>query len=149
MNSSDITLQRATAEDANYLCSLVETTMRFYIEESLGDWCASQARRAIHTYLDAGNFSLIYFDGQRAGAISVGAYPDYIQLEQIYIEPNFQGKGVGSYLVSQLIGQAKEGSKPLRLRVLKSNPARKLYERLGFEVMDESDARYFMECQYR
>jgi hypothetical protein len=34
---------------------------------------------------------------------------------------------------------------PVRLNVLKVNPARALYKRLGFAVVGEDDVRWFME----
>lgn len=36
---------------------------------------------------------------------------------------------------------------PTRLQVLKVNPARSLYERLGFELVEETQTHYVMQFQ--
>ena len=79
------------------------------------------------------------------GAISVVEHPAHIQIEQIYIEPAAQNRGVGTMLIRDLIEHALRRVRPLRLRVLRPNPARLLYLRLGFVVTEETPERYFME----
>ena len=69
----------------------------------------------------------------------------HIQLEQIYIEPKFQLQGIGTILLNDLIKRASSESKPIRLRVLKPNSARKFYEKLGFRIVEENDERYFLQ----
>jgi hypothetical protein len=44
-----------------------------------------------------------------------------------------------------LISEAQTNSKPLRLGTAKINPARRLYERLGFVNVVESEFKVFME----
>jgi GNAT superfamily N-acetyltransferase len=60
----------------------------------------------------------------------------------IAVVPSQRGKGVGEQLLLALIDRAREaGYTSLSLSVEPGNPARKLYERHGFEVVDEgSDA---------
>jgi ribosomal protein S18 acetylase RimI-like enzyme len=56
----------------------------------------------------------------------------------IAVVPSQRGKGVGEQLLLALIERAREaGYTSLSLSVEPGNPARKLYERHGFEVVDE------------
>jgi ribosomal protein S18 acetylase RimI-like enzyme len=52
-------------------------------------------------------------------------------LARIAILPEFQNQGIGTAILQKIIGAAPT-HKPLRLQVFKINPARRLYERLGF-----------------
>jgi hypothetical protein len=47
--------------------------------------------------------------------------------------------------VRDLIAEARSCGKPLRLRVLSVNRARRLYEREGFRVTESTPERYYME----
>ena len=58
-------------------------------------------------------------------------------------------QGSGTELVSGLIAGARAERKPLRLRVLRANPAKALYERLGFVTTETTKERYFMEYSDR
>jgi ribosomal protein S18 acetylase RimI-like enzyme len=66
-------------------------------------------------------------------------------LREVFLVPAEQGQGIGSKLVLQEIAGARRLGKPLRLRVLRQNRARALYERLGFSVCGETETQYWME----
>ena len=54
-----------------------------------------------------------------------------------------QGKGFGNIVINYIINQAN--NKPVKLSVLKGNPAKKLYESLGFIVINENEQEWFMQ----
>lgn len=62
----------------------------------------------------------------------------------LYLLPDFQGLGIGSSLVSSLQCEAAERRVPLRLKVLKVNPAKRFYERMGFSVKEETEYFFCM-----
>lgn len=66
---------------------------------------------------------------------------------QIYIAPAHQNRGIGTSLIRELAREARGSGKPLRLRLLSVNPARRLYEREGFKVTLVTPERIFMELQ--
>ncbi|HTE42756.1 MAG TPA: GNAT family N-acetyltransferase [Steroidobacteraceae bacterium] len=66
---------------------------------------------------------------------------------QIQLMPRLQGKGIGEQILRELIEQAGARSLPVTLSVLKANPAKRLYERLGFVVEGEDAHEYFMRRQ--
>jgi ribosomal protein S18 acetylase RimI-like enzyme len=45
-----------------------------------------------------------------------------------------------------VLDEARRSGKPVALQVLKVNPARRLYERLGFSVTGENETLYFMKA---
>jgi ribosomal protein S18 acetylase RimI-like enzyme len=64
----------------------------------------------------------------------------------IAVVPSRRGKGLGSELLEALLEQAREdGFKALSLSVEPDNPALKLYEKLGFRKVGESDGSWTMK----
>ena len=58
----------------------------------------------------------------------------------IGVKPNARGQGVGEKLMRLLIGEAARRRLGLCLSVRSENPARRLYERLGFRDIPGSAA---------
>lgn len=62
---------------------------------------------------------------------------DEANLFNIAVDPAYQGKGLGEMLLRRLISDlAEKGIASLWLEVRQSNPAQKLYEKLGFNQVD-------------
>jgi len=85
---------------------------------------------------------IIMMDGEPAGRILVHRGSRAHTLVDIALLPEYRNRGIGGQLLRQLIADAGQTGIPVRLQVLKSNPAHHLYERLGF-VMTGEDGMYF------
>ena len=81
-----------------------------------------------------------------AGILIVERLPNEVRLLMLCLLPSYQGRGIGCSIVSALQEEAAARRVPLRLDVLKVNPARRFYECLGFDVEDESE--YFFHMRY-
>ena len=63
----------------------------------------------------------------------------------IAVVPSKRGHGIGDELLQELIAKAREaGYERLSLSVEPGNPARKLYERHGFSIVDEGAEAWTM-----
>jgi len=69
---------------------------------------------------------------------------DAIFLAQIFLEPSAQNQGIGTEVMHRLIDTAMRAGKAVALEVVKSNPARRLYERLGFRITSDDDRKFHM-----
>lgn len=143
----DIAFRPATTADAEFIYQLVEVTMRLYVEQVWGSYSEEYNRKNIAETIAAKSYSVIEYQGEDIGAISVERHPDFIQLAQLFILPSHQNRGIGTTLVRELAQECRQSGKPLRLRVLRSNPARRLYEREGFKVSTVTPERVYMELQ--
>jgi ribosomal protein S18 acetylase RimI-like enzyme len=76
---------------------------------------------------------------ERLGRIIVERQEEEILLIDISLLPPYRNKGIGTTLIKELQEEAHLQGKLLRLHVLKTNIARRLYERLGFSVTEEDD----------
>jgi ribosomal protein S18 acetylase RimI-like enzyme len=70
--------------------------------------------------------------------------PNALYLAEIHVDPGERGAGVGGALLDAVIARAERLGRPLvSLTTTIDNPARRLYERHGFVVIDEKrDAEY-------
>jgi len=140
-----IRLRQAEATDADFIYRVVEATMRDYVEQIWGSFSEDYNRKNTAESIAAGICSVIEWEGQDIGVLAVERHPTHIQLAQIYILPSHQNRGIGTRLIRDLAREARESGRPLRLRVLSVNPARRLYEREGFKVTSITLERVFME----
>ncbi|MFT4197929.1 MAG: GNAT family N-acetyltransferase [Pseudoxanthomonas sp.] len=66
------------------------------------------------------------------------------EIIQIQLSPQLQGKGAGRAILQGVIDEATSAGARLRLSVLKANPAKRLYEKLGFVAVGETAHEYIM-----
>ncbi|WP_374686793.1 GNAT family N-acetyltransferase [Promineifilum sp.] len=139
-------LRPATPEDHDFLYALNRATIREYVEPIWG-WHEEWQEEYFRKKFDPQKWQVIQVDGRDAGVLVVEQRPDEVYLGLIELWPEFQGRGVGSAVVNRLKAEAHGRGQPLTLHVLKTNvPARRLYERLGFQVVAEEEYRYRMSC---
>jgi ribosomal protein S18 acetylase RimI-like enzyme len=80
---------------------------------------------------------IILLDDRPVGRMLVDESEREFVLVDIALLPEYRKFGIGTRLLNDLLRRAVEARKPIRLHVLKSNPARRLYERLGFSPVNE------------
>lgn len=134
-------LRPATAQDLPFLMQLRLQTMQAYLLAAGVDLNeAEHLARIQHRFELA---QILMLDDTAAGLVKLAREPAGWELLQVQIAPSLQGRGLGR----ALIDQSREARVPLRLHVLKQNPARHLYERLGFEHIGEDALEYEMQLR--
>ena len=88
---------------------------------------------------------LIEVDGARAGRLYVHRGPADIRIMDIALAPEFRGRGIGTSLLQDLMAEADSSGRKLSIHVEMNNPARSLYDRLGFEPAGEHGVYVLME----
>ena len=134
-------LRPATAADEALLRTLFATDRReellaaglgVHQVEQLLDM---QYRAQRHQYLAAypgADSAVIESDGEAVGRLLVDRRGQEVRLVDIALLPAARGRGIGSDVLETLTQQARETGESIRLQVARGNPARRLYERLGF-----------------
>jgi GNAT superfamily N-acetyltransferase len=110
--------------------------MREYVEQTWG-WNEEFQKASFVEHLPWQRFQIIAIGPIAVGGACILESPACIQLEMIIIDQRFQRKGVGSDFLADLLFRARQERRSVALRVLKVNPARTLYQRLGFVVVGE------------
>jgi ribosomal protein S18 acetylase RimI-like enzyme len=88
---------------------------------------------------------VIEVDGERAGRLYVYRGEDDIRIMDIAVAPEFRGRGIGTRLVEGLMAEARASRRTLSIHVEMQNPARSLYDRLGFVPVGEHGIYVLME----
>ena len=86
------------------------------------------------------NTYIIYYKGIRVGFYTIKEYTDYIEIENICILKEYQGLGIGTKVLKDILNINKD----IKLQYFKCNPVGKLYKRLGFIPDGENDNHYKM-----
>jgi ribosomal protein S18 acetylase RimI-like enzyme len=142
--AAHIALRRARANDRAFIERVYFETQRWIIEALFG-WRGSdvESERFAEQY-DAANTSIVVVDGEDAGWLTVQRGVD-IYLHSIYLLPKAQRHGIGTRLLQQLLDEGREDATVVRLDTASINPARRLYERLGFTVIREDRFKVYMQ----
>lgn len=88
---------------------------------------------------------VIEADGTPAGRLYVHRGPSDIRIMDIALAPGFRGRGIGTRLLRSLMDEADASGRKLSIHVEQNNPARSLYDRLGFLPAGEHGVYVLME----
>lgn len=105
---------------------------------------AAQHEQYRASFPDA-SFAIVEVDGVLGGRLYVDRGSDEYRVIDISLLPEYRGRGVGTELMRGILDEAQRISTPVRLHVEHANPARRLYERLGFVESSATDTGSFME----
>ncbi len=93
------------------------------------------------------DFSIVQLGDEPTGRLYVNRGDEEILLVDIALLPAFRGLGIGTRLVAELLTEAALADKTVQLHVEPENPARRLYERLGFEF--DQDVGVYWSMRWR
>ena len=138
-----IVLRPACNEDFAFCVKLYLSAMANIIRDLKLD-VTRQEENLRHLW-EADQVQIVTLDGADVGWIQIAVQEFTLHLEQIFVEAPFRGRGIGTGLITDLIDQATRNGQPMTLAVVRSNRALKLYERLGFRIVDEDDRKFYMK----
>ena len=92
--------------------------------------------------------------GKVVGAVWTRIMNDYGHVDDetpsfaISLYKEYRGKGFGTEMMRRMLGLLKEqGYKKASLAVQKANYAVRMYEKVGFKIIDENDEEFIMVCK--
>jgi ribosomal protein S18 acetylase RimI-like enzyme len=149
-----IALRPIRPEDRDLLCRIYGSTRTE--ELAVVPWTEEQKAAFVKMQFDAqtaywdeqypeAERSIVEIGGQAAGRLYVQRWPKEIRLVDIALLPPFQRRGAGTELIRRLFAEAAASSRSVTIHVEIFNPARALYERLGFVSKGERGVYDFME----
>jgi ribosomal protein S18 acetylase RimI-like enzyme len=137
-------MRDAGTGDISFLLQLRRQTMNAYLEKSDMSTSDENHMKRIELAFDAAQ--IIQINGKDVGLLKCVRGGREWELVQIQLLPELQGTGIGTRVIKELLVEARTSEASVRLSVLKVNPARELYERLGFVVIDENEKSFDMLC---
>ena len=137
-----IAFRPATAVDFDYCAKLYFAAMGQALDELKLD-------RAAHalSFRDRWDFKevrIIRRDGSDIGWLQSRIEVHALFLAQLFVDGPYRGHGIGTEIMHRLIDEASRGGLAVTLGVVKTNPALRLYERLGFRTTHEDARKFYM-----
>lgn len=134
----------ATVADIPFLLSLRRETMDAYLVASGVSTTDEFHLARLMDHFDC--CDVLTCDSEPVGLLKVKRSPQEWEIIQLQLSGLLQGQGIGRSLIEDVLAEAAgAGAILVKLSVLKVNPAKKLYERLGFEAISEDAYEYYMQ----
>lgn len=152
-NTSKISLRPITDEDLEFLFQLYATTRED--EKRLIGWedCAweiflrgqfhLQHTQYMKNYLNA-TFQIIMENDTPAGRFYIDRSAVEYRVIDMTVLPEYQGRGIASTLLKNLIKESEESGRVVTLHVERNNPILNYYLRLDFQVAEDKGVYLFM-----
>ncbi|WP_405208953.1 GNAT family N-acetyltransferase [Aquimarina sp. LLG6339-5] len=139
----NIELIKAKDGDIAFLLQLRRQTMIEHLEKAGLFLSEDQHVSRVKFHFDGSR--VIHLNEARVGVLKYIETNNSIEILQFQILPKYQGKGIGKYLLNYIIQLSDDLNKVVRLKVLRENPAKFLYQRNGFKIYDEDQYEFYME----
>lgn len=88
---------------------------------------------------------IILLDNVAIGRVMVERGDQEIRGVDIALLPAYRSTGIGGVIIQDLLDEARRAGKPFRIQVVRTNRARRLYDRLGFREIGDTGTHYVME----
>lgn len=137
-------LRPASEGDYEFFYQLKKDAIGDYVRATWG-WDEEQQQDFHFREWHPESLDIITIDIKPIGSMRLRTFSEEVHLGQFYLKPTFQKLGIGSHLLQTAKAQARSAGLPLRIEVLKVNPARAFYERHGFRSLDATRTHYRME----
>jgi Predicted acetyltransferase len=96
------------------------------------------------THYAGATFEVVVADGRDAGRLYLWEGPSEIRIVDVALLPEARGGGVGTGLLRDVQRRAAAGGKSVTIHVERMNPALRLYERLGFRLVEDKGVYLFL-----
>jgi ribosomal protein S18 acetylase RimI-like enzyme len=148
MPMREIALRECREEDRAFIWDVHRQALKEYVAAMWGWDEAAQQEKFEERFTPMGH-QVVVCDGADVGVLQLVDKGDHLVVGKIELLPAFQRAGIGSELLGRILGLASARRVPVRLQVLRANePARRLYERLGFVVTGQTESHFQMEKNF-
>jgi GNAT superfamily N-acetyltransferase len=137
-----ICLRPAQPQDFDYCASLYFAGMEEVIRRLNLDMAVQVAnfrRRWVSTEV-----RIITLGGTDIGWLQTRVLDGTLFLAQLFVDAAHQRQGIGTEILNRIADEAAGAGQAVTLGVVKTNPARRLYERLGYRITHEDDRKFYM-----
>lgn len=137
-----ISFRPARPQDFDYCAKLYFVEMERTIQQLNLDMVAHSA--GFRQRWEPTQVRIITLDGDDIGWLQSMAQGDTLFLAQLFVDASVQRQGIGTVVMNRIISEAAHAGQAVSLGVVKTNPAFRLYKRLGFQITHEDDRKLYM-----
>ena len=139
----EFSLREASQLDFGFAWRLYLDTMKPLLV-ALDAWDDDKLEAAFRGFFNPWEIKIVQLDGNDVGWFQVSREPTELCLDQIHFVAEARGRGIGSQIIGSLIREASQEHLDVSLTLVKGNPSRALYERLGFRLVGEDETKFHM-----
>ncbi|MBM3646835.1 MAG: GNAT family N-acetyltransferase [Alphaproteobacteria bacterium] len=136
-------LRSAAAADLGFCWPIYRDAMKPLAETGL-EWNEPAQHKIVEQAVADAGTSILRQQGADVGWVQVGETGHVVQLKQLFVLPEVRNRGLGTSFIEWMKERADRKRKDLTLEVMSNNPARRLYERLGFKAVTTSGGKITM-----
>ena len=138
----EIAFRTASERDFAYCAKLYFAAMEATISELQLD--IDKHTAGFRDRWSAAEVRVIRRGGADVGWLQISTEANALFLKQLFVEALLRRQGIGTEVMRRLIDEATRAGRAVTLGVVKTNPVRRLYERLGFKITHEDDRKFYM-----
>jgi ribosomal protein S18 acetylase RimI-like enzyme len=148
------TLRPITNDDRDLLYHIYASTRAEELAQVAWDeaqkaaflWMQFDAQHSYyHENYPNAQFQVIMLDGAPAGRLYLDRRSAEIRIVDIALLPEYRNRGIGSTLLRDILAEGQRAGLPVTIHVESFNPALRLYERLGFRMVEDKGVYRLME----
>ena len=155
MDAGKITLRPVQESDDVFLLTVYGSTR----EQELAQvpWTPEQKQQFVRMQWEAQKnhyaaqhpkaaHEIICLEGSAVGRLYLDRSGDKFHILDITLLPEDRNQGAGSFLLGQIMAEAKEAGKPVSIYVETFNPSLRLFQRLGFTPIQQEGFHLLLQC---
>jgi GNAT superfamily N-acetyltransferase len=155
MPAEKITLRPVQESDDEFLLNVYGSTR----EQELAQvpWTAEQKHQFVRMQWEAqknhyaaqhpkASHEIICVQDIAAGRLYLDRSGEKFHVLDITLLPEHRNRGAGSFLLGQIMAEAKEAGKPVSIYVETFNPSLRLFQRLGFTPIQQEGFHVLLQC---
>jgi ribosomal protein S18 acetylase RimI-like enzyme len=151
---TSLSLRPITPGDDSFLADLYASTraeelsVTTWSDEEKAGFCRRQFDAQTAHYREnypGASLQVIERAGEPIGRLYVAHWNREIRIMDIGLLPAHRGTGIGTQLLRELQDEARSAGKTLSIHVERFNPALRLYERLGFKMVEDKGVYLLLE----
>jgi len=152
--ADDLSSRPVSSRDSAFLLALFSSARKKELDSLDWDTNSRQAflemqfqaqQSHYETHFPLRDHRIVLLNSHPIGMTDIARKNDEIRVLDIILQPENRNSGLGTQLMQNLLGEADQSRRPIRLYVEKFNPALNLYKRLDFSIIEDTGVHYHME----
>ena len=136
-------LRPSASSDIGFCWPIYRDSMKPLTEE-ISQWNETAQQKIVEQAVSHAGTSIMRAEKADVGWLQVEETKNVVMLRQIFVLPAMRNRGLGTSFLNWMKERADRKRKDLTLDVMNNNPARHLYDRLGFKIVTTANSKITM-----
>ena len=138
-------LRPASVADQEFARCLHLAAYRDVVVRQFGSWDEEMQDKFFEDSWNPCEARIVQMQGRDIGLVQHRVHQDRVELVELQLLPEYQGRGIGALLLKEEQAAASGLGLPVKLRVLRESRAWVLYERVEFREVGSADVHILMQ----